>query len=72
MAIADGYKYLSEPGLRYDEILLDMVAEVAERWELPVRRFGLFGFSGGAQFVNRFLLLRPHRCGPPRSARPAR
>jgi hypothetical protein len=56
---ADGYKYLVEPGLRYDQILLDMVAEVAERWEVPCRQFGLFGFSGGAQFVNRFLLLRP-------------
>jgi poly(3-hydroxybutyrate) depolymerase len=55
----DGYKYLSEPGIRYDRILLDMVSEVAERWAVSCRRFGLFGFSGGAQFVNRFLLLRP-------------
>jgi poly(3-hydroxybutyrate) depolymerase len=55
----DGYKYLSEPGLRYDEILLDIVSEVADRWQVPCRRFGLFGFSGGAQFVNRFLLVRP-------------
>lgn len=55
---ADGYKYLVEPGIRYDRVLLDMVAEVARRWEVPTR-FGLFGFSGGAQFVNRFLLLQP-------------
>ena len=27
----DGYKYLSEPGVRYDEILLDIVSEVADR-----------------------------------------
>jgi poly(3-hydroxybutyrate) depolymerase len=56
---ADGYKYLSEPGIRYDEVLVDMVAEVKERWALSCDRFGLFGFSGGAQFANRFLLLRP-------------
>ena len=43
---ADGYKYLVEPGLRYDQILLDMVAEVAERWALsvpPVRVVRLLG-----------------------------
>jgi poly(3-hydroxybutyrate) depolymerase len=56
---ADGYKYLTETGVRYDDVLLDMVAEVKERWGLSCARFGLFGFSGGAQFVNRFLLLRP-------------
>jgi poly(3-hydroxybutyrate) depolymerase len=56
---ADGYKYLAEPNLRYDQILLDMIAETAERWDVPCRRFGLFGFSGGAQFVNRFLLMQP-------------
>ena len=56
---ADGYKYLVEPGVRYDQILLAMVAEVEARWQIAAPRFGLFGFSGGAQFANRFLLLQP-------------
>ena len=55
----DGYKYLSEPGLRYDQILLDLVSEISARWSLSFDRFALFGFSGGAQFANRFLLVRP-------------
>jgi pimeloyl-ACP methyl ester carboxylesterase len=57
----DGYKYLSEPGLRYDQVLLDIVADVSARLSLAFDRFALFGFSGGAQFANRFLLLRPER-----------
>jgi poly(3-hydroxybutyrate) depolymerase len=56
---ADGYKYLVEPSVRYDGILLAMVAEVEAKWGIAASRFGLFGFSGGAQFVNRFLLLQP-------------
>lgn len=56
---ADGYKYLAEPGIRYDETLLGMVEDVAARWGVAFARFGLFGFSGGAQFVNRFLLRQP-------------
>jgi poly(3-hydroxybutyrate) depolymerase len=56
---ADGYKYLAEPGIQYDEILLGMVEDVSARWGVRFARFGLFGFSGGAQFVNRFLLRQP-------------
>lgn len=57
----DGYKYLSEPGIRYDRVLLDILGEVEERWDVAADRFGLFGFSGGAQFANRFLFLHPRR-----------
>ena len=56
---ADGYKYIEEQELRYDEVLLDMVSEVRERYGIETLRFALFGFSGGAQFANRFLLLQP-------------
>ncbi|UAY10207.1 alpha/beta hydrolase [Ensifer adhaerens] len=56
---ADGYKYIEEQGLRYDAVLLDIVGEVCARYGLANKRFALFGFSGGAQFANRFLLLRP-------------
>jgi poly(3-hydroxybutyrate) depolymerase len=57
----DGYKYLREGDIRYDRILLDMVDEVAQRYAVDASRFGLFGFSGGGQFVNRFLFLHPQR-----------
>jgi pimeloyl-ACP methyl ester carboxylesterase len=58
---ADGYKYMSEPGIRYDEVLTSIVDEVSDRYGIGFNRFAMFGFSGGAQFANRFLLLRPER-----------
>lgn len=57
----DGFKQLREGDIRYDEVLLDMVAEVGEKFALDVSRFALFGYSGGGQFVNRFTLLHPER-----------
>ena len=57
----DGYKQLREPGVHYDELLLDLVDEVTQRYGVQSERFALFGYSGGAQFANRFLLLRPQR-----------
>ena len=58
-AKGDDYKYLSQGGIRYDEVLLGIVEDVRRRYALAAPRFGLFGFSGGAQFANRFLLLQP-------------
>lgn len=57
----DGFKYLHEGSIRYDEILIDMVDEVAQKFGCDFSRFALFGYSGGGQFVNRFAYLHPER-----------
>lgn len=57
----DGYKYLAEGDIRYDRLLLAMVAEAESRLGLDFDRFCLAGFSGGAHFAHRFLLLHPER-----------
>lgn len=57
----DGFKHMAEGDIRYDEVLLDIVDEVGEKFGLDFSRFALFGFSGGGQFVNRFTLLHPER-----------
>jgi pimeloyl-ACP methyl ester carboxylesterase len=63
----DNYKRLAwETGageeLRYDSVLLDMIDCVADEWGcVDTRTFALVGFSGGGQFVHRFLYLYPER-----------
>jgi poly(3-hydroxybutyrate) depolymerase len=57
----DGFKYLQEAEIRYDEVLLAMVEEVGTRYRLDVDRFALFGYSGGGHFTHRFFLLHPER-----------
>jgi len=57
----DGFKYLIEGDIRYDHLLESMIAEVAARYGIDGSRFGLVGFSGGAHFAHRFLLLRSER-----------
>jgi poly(3-hydroxybutyrate) depolymerase len=57
----DGFKYMREGAIRYDEILLAMVDEVAETYGLRFDRFALFGYSGGGHFAHRFLMLQPQR-----------
>ncbi len=57
----EGFKYLVERTIRYDRVLLHMAAEAGTRLGAAWHRFFLFGFSGGAQFANRFLLLHPGR-----------
>jgi poly(3-hydroxybutyrate) depolymerase len=55
------YKTLDYRGIRFDRVLLDMIAEAAARWPIATGRFYLHGFSGGGQFAHRFLYLHPDR-----------
>lgn len=57
----DGFKYMREGNLRYDQVLLAIVEEISERYRLSFERFGLFGYSGGGHFTHRFLMLQPNR-----------
>lgn len=57
----NNYKAIDHAGVRYDEVLLSMVDEVAHRWPVATDTFFLHGFSGGGQFANRFALLHPER-----------
>lgn len=51
---AEGYKYLREGSVRYDRILLDIVAEIRSTFAFESARFLLGGYSGGAQYCHRF------------------
>ena len=55
------YKLIRAGGIAYDLVLLDMVAEVVERYRLRSDRFLIHGFSGGGHFSHRFLYLHPER-----------
>jgi pimeloyl-ACP methyl ester carboxylesterase len=57
----DGYKYLAEGSIRYDDALLGMIAELEQLLSLRFPTFDLFGFSGGGHFVHRFYYLHPER-----------
>lgn len=56
-----GYKYLAEGDIRYDLLLLEMVREVAEKYDQDWSRFAVFGFSGGGHFAHRFAILHPEK-----------
>ena len=57
----DGYKYLHEADLRYDQVLLAMVDEAKARHDMQAEEFALFGYSGGGHFAHRFFTLHPNR-----------
>ncbi|HWK72257.1 MAG TPA: alpha/beta hydrolase [Burkholderiaceae bacterium] len=56
-----GYKYMFEGDIRYDEIVLEMVEEMAAKYEQDWSRFAMFGYSGGGQFAHRFAILHPEK-----------
>ena len=56
-----GFKRLSFHGIRYDEVLLRIVAEVGARYRVDIDHFHLHGFSGGGQFAHRFAYLHAER-----------
>jgi len=58
---ADGYKFLREQDLRYDQLLHEMIDEAGRRTGGDGSHFFLQGYSGGAQFVHRYLLIHPER-----------
>ena len=55
------YKMLRVGAMHYDAVLFAMIAELQARYRLYIDRFSLFGFSGGAQFAQRFFYLHPER-----------
>jgi poly(3-hydroxybutyrate) depolymerase len=68
----DNYKFIAAGPIRFDRILLKMVAEVARQHPVQADRFLLHGFSGGAQFAHRFFYLHPERLAAVSVAAPGR
>lgn len=51
-----------KPGqTRADAALIALLDELGHEHDIDVDRFGLFGFSGGAQMAHRFAMFHPHR-----------
>lgn len=59
------YQQLADPrsGIRADLALLDILEAAARETGASTDRIYLFGFSGGAQFAHRFMMLYPERIG---------
>jgi len=57
----NNYKFIKFHDIRYDQVLLSMIDEVAQYYGLNAARFLLHGFSGGGQFVHRFFYLHSTR-----------
>lgn len=55
------YFWMSFGGIRYDQVMLAMIDEVAARYGISGEKVAMVGFSGGGQFTHRFLYLHPLR-----------
>ncbi len=55
------YKMLRAGDLHYDAVMLDMIAEMQEKYRIEGDRVMMYGFSGGGHFTHRFLYLHPER-----------
>jgi dienelactone hydrolase len=55
------FKKIDALGIRFDQVLLDIVAEVGAQYKVDTERLYLHGFSGGGQFAHRFAYLHPER-----------
>ncbi len=55
----DSFKAIAYRDIRFDQILISMAEEVAQRYHLQLGRKVLYGFSGGGQFAHRFAYLHP-------------
>lgn len=57
------YQQVVDPrsGIRADLALFDVLDAVASQTGVSLERIHLFGFSGGAQFAHRFMMLHPER-----------
>ncbi|WP_312620858.1 alpha/beta hydrolase [Agrobacterium pusense] len=56
-----GYKFLEEGDIRYDQVVIAMVEEMAEKYRHAWSKFAIFGFSGGGHFTHRFAILHPEK-----------
>ncbi|CAO3692234.1 unnamed protein product [Umbelopsis ramanniana] len=59
-----GYKFLHEQDIRYDNLLFDMIHQLCHHdlgLQQDIPTFLLHGYSGGGQFVHRLFYLHPER-----------